>query len=161
MKITINSLGFMNLATNTTLLALMLSLRELETPLSHEEKSAFAEAADQLSLDPDIWSSDVEPNLIATIEANNSLNSLFQKTKTQLEKVGDNLPGDLLPTATELAAVLAQEEEIVTRGFLPEVEEEEDTDEINNMAINIMATGDPAATAKKLDSLEKLKNFLN
>jgi len=56
---------------------------------------------------------------------------------------------------------LPQEEELVTRGFLPEVDEEEDTDEINNMAINIMATGDPAATAKKLDSLEKLKNFLN
>ncbi|MBC6417964.1 MAG: hypothetical protein GDA44_03805 [Prochloron sp. SP5CPC1] len=152
----------MDQITNKTLLALMLALRDLETPLNELERLALAEAADQLSLDPDLWSEDIEPNLIATIEASGGLNSLFQKRKSQLEAVSGNIPADLLPTATELEAVLPQEEAVMTRGFDPVLEEgEEDTDEINNMAISIMATRDPAATAKKLSGFERLKNFLS
>ena len=151
----------MTVPIKNTLLALLLALRDLETPLSTDEQSALCEAAEQLSLNPNAWESFIEPNLLAVVQANSSLNQLYQTALSQLNAVGGNIPRHLLPTEAELAQAVPAASEVTTRGFVP-VSNETDSDshEINNMAINILATPNPPATAKKLNRLAQLKQFL-
>lgn len=146
---------------NNTLLALMIALNELETPLSPDEESALSDVAAQLSLDPDAWESDIEPNLIAIIEANPNLHQLYQAAKNQLDEVNGDIPKDLLPTQSELEQVAPTTAEVATRGFDPETDESDFySNEINNMVISILATPKPTETTKKLSRFERLKQFL-
>lgn len=151
----------MDTAVNNSLLALMLALNDLESPLSEEEESTLSEVADRLALDPDAWESDIEPDLLAVIAANPNFNQLFQSAKSQLDAVNGNIPKDLLPTQTELEKVIPAEPEIATRGFDPEAEESDfHSDEISNMVISILSNPNPSETTKKLGRFEQLKQFL-
>ena len=146
---------------NNTLLALMLALNELETPLNADEESALSDVAAQLSIAPDAWESDIEPNLIAIIEANPNLHQLYQAAKSQLDAVNGDIPKDLLPTQSELEQVAPITAEVATRGLPPEmVESDYHSYEINNMVIGILASPKPTETTKKLSRFEKLKQFL-
>lgn len=151
----------MDTAVNNSLLALMLALNDLESPLSEEEESTLSEVADRLALDPDAWESDIEPDLMAVIKSNSNFNQLFQNAKSQLDAVNGDIPKDLLPTQTELEKVIPAELEIATRGFDPEADESEfKSNEISNMVINILSNPNPAETTKKLSRFEQLKRFL-
>ena len=151
----------MNTVVNNTLLALMLALNELETPLSSDEESALSDIAAQLSLDPDAWESDIEPNLNEIIAANPHLQQLYQAAKFQLDAVNGDIPQDFLPTQLELEKVVPAMAQVATRGFDPEADESEfHSSEINNMVIGILANPKPTETTKKLSRFEKLKQFL-
>ena len=66
----------------------------------------------------------------------------------------------LLPNSKENAQLFEQNA-VVTRGFAPVGEVEEfESDEINNMAISILSSPEPAETAKKVSSFQALKDFL-
>jgi hypothetical protein len=150
----------MNNSADKTLLALMLTLNDVNITLSQEEKAAFRNVADQLSLDPDAWESDIEPELLATLEQNPALSQQFLAIKSQIDAVGD-IPQELMPTAQENAQ-LSNENVVVTRGFTPVGEVEEfETNEINNMAISILSSSEPEETAKQVSSFESLKSFLS
>lgn len=149
-----------NLTANTTLLALLLALQDFETSLTEQEQAAFTDISYQLQLEPDAWESEIAPRLVSIIQVNPNLNQLYQTAKYQLDTIGDTLPPDLLPTSAELEYV-AYATVPRTRGFAPVMDESESESlEINNIAIDILSQPNPSATAKKLSSLERLKQFL-
>lgn len=149
-----------NLTANTTLLALLLALQDFETSLTEQEQAAFTDIAYQLQLEPDAWESEIVPSLVSIIQVNPNLNQLYQTAKSQLDTIGDTLPDDLLPTSAELEHV-ASATAPRPRGFAPVMDESESESlEINNIAIDILSQPNPSATAKKLSSLERLKQFL-
>lgn len=143
---------------NKTLLALSLALKDLEAPLSENEQEAFRDTADRLAIDPDNWE-DYEPELLTVIQANPTLNQLYQTARSQLDVLGDKIPSNLLPTQAELEKAIPPVQAPVTRGFAP-VSDDYESSEINNMVINILATSNPPETAKKLTRLEQLQQFL-
>jgi len=149
-----------NLTTNNTLLALLLALQDLDISLTEQEKAALADISYRLHLDSNTWESDIAPSLLSIIQVNPNLNQRYQTVKSKLDQVGDTLPPDLLPTLAELEQV-KPETEPKSRGFPPVADESEsDSREINNIAIDILSQPNPSATAKKLSSLDKLKQFL-
>ena len=149
-----------NLTANTTLLALLLALQDLDTCLTEQEQAAFTDISYQLQLEPDAWESEIAPNLLSIIQVNPNLNQRYQTAKSQLDTVGNTLPDDLLPTSAELEHV-ASATVPRPRGFAPVADESESESlEINNIAIDILSQPNPSATAKKLSSLERLKQFL-
>lgn len=143
---------------NKTLLALLLALKDLETPLSKEEQEAFRDVADQLQLDSQGWE-DYKLDLLAVIEANFTLNQLYQTALSQLDALSDNIPCNLLPSDTELEKTLPTAQAPVTRGFAP-ISDDLESNEINNMVINVLASPNPTETTKKLSRFEQLQQFL-
>jgi hypothetical protein len=143
---------------NKTLLALLLALKNLEIPLSNEEQAAFQDAAYQLQLDSQDWE-DYKLDLLAVIQANPTLNQLYQNALSQLDAFSGNIPGDLLPTQAELKQVIPTAQAPATRGFAP-ISDDLDSNEINNMVINILASPNPSETTKKLSRFEQLQQFL-
>lgn len=144
----------------TTLLALLLTLKNLEVPLSTAEQEALNKVGKQLEANPNAWKV-IEKGLMNVIEANPSLNQLYQAAKAQLDAVDGNIPPNLLPTKTELEQVLPAASQREKRPYEPSKDENEKSDEILNMTRKILNTPDPADTAKKLSRLEKLWQFLN
>lgn len=142
-----------------TLLALLLALKNLETPLSGTEQTALSKAAEQLSANPNTWDLLIEPSLLAMIQANESLNQLYKIAKSQLDALSDEIPSKLLPTQEELEQVIPKDQIPVTRGKLP-VNDGYKSTEINNVAINVLSTANPVETAKKLSRIEQLQQFL-
>lgn len=137
----------MDIPMQNTLLALLLALEELEAPLSKDEQSALADVAAQLYLNPKAWKEYSEPYLLKVIQANATLNQLYQSALSQLNAVNGNIPQDLLPTQAELEQVLPPSNEPVARGFVPvsDAQNSEST-EITNIAINILATPNQTET---------------
>lgn len=149
-----------NRTANTTLLALLLTLRDLDTSLTEKETAELTDISHRLYLEPEAWESDISPSLLSIIQENPSLNQLYQTAKSKLDAVGNTLPADLLPTSAELEQAVSTTAPI-TRGFAPVADDfESDSLEINNIAIDILSQPNPSATAKKLSSLERLKQFL-
>jgi hypothetical protein len=142
----------------TTLLALLLTLKNLEDPLSPAEEAALNKVGKQLEANPNAWKV-IEKGLMNVIEANRSLNQLYQAAKAQLDAVDGNIPSDLLPTKTELEQALPAASQREKRPWF-EGKPDEKSDAILNIAVNILTTPDPADTTKKLSSLEKLWQFL-
>lgn len=142
----------------TTLLALLLTLKNLEDPLNTAEQETLNKVRKQLEAKPNAWKI-IVPDLIKVIEANPSLNQLYQATKAKLNAVDGDLPPDLLPTKTELEQALPAVSKREKRAWF-EGKPDEKSDEILNIAVNILTTPDPVNITKKLNSLEKLWQFL-
>ncbi|MBD2214091.1 hypothetical protein H6G27_30125 [Nostoc linckia FACHB-104] len=147
---------------NNTLIALLLALKDSETPLSETEQSDLSQVAEQLSANPKAWEILIEPRLLAMIQANEPLNQRFQAAKSQLDNLGDTVPLNLLPSEAELEQVAPkQKPQVVTRG-IPQVSSSDlRSNEITNMAIRVMTTPNPSETAKKLSRFEQFQQFLN
>lgn len=140
-----------------TLLALFLALKDLDT-LSEDELASLRNTADQLQQDRDNWQ-DHESDLLTTIQANSQFNFLYQTYKSQLDAVQGEIPSHLLPTQAEVEAVIPTNQIPVTRGKLP-VNDGYKSNEINNVAINVLSTANPVEAAKKLSRIEQLQQFL-
>ena len=151
----------MTLLVNNSLLALLLALTDLQTPLRENEKSVLAEVSEQLSADLDAWKPLIEPSLLSMIQANATLNQLYQTAVSQLEAVDGNIPHNLLPNESELEQALPTSHQIVTRGFAPVSDAEDfESNEITNIAISILATNNPTESVRKLSRFEQIKQFL-
>ncbi|MEJ1930267.1 hypothetical protein WDZ92_08270 [Nostoc sp. NIES-2111] len=147
---------------NNTLLALLLALKDSETPLSDTEQSDLSQAAEQLSANPKAWEVLIEPRLLVMIEANEPLNQRFQAAKSQLDNLGDKIPLNLLPSEAEVEQATPKQKPQPTTRAIPQVSASDlRSNEITNMAIKVMATPNPAETAKKLSRFEQLQQFLN
>jgi hypothetical protein len=144
----------------TTLLALLLALKQLETPLTADEQADLDNVGKQLELDPDDWEY-IQEGLIAIIEKNPSLDQLYQTAKAQLEAINGNIPPELLPTEQEREAELLEDEnrEPVTFGYC-EGEPDRESDEILNVSIDVLTKENSAKTAKKLSFLQRIQAFL-
>jgi hypothetical protein len=143
---------------NKTLLALLLALKDLETPLTKEEQDAFRDAAYQLQIDSKDWE-EHKPYLVSAIQANPTLNHLYQTALSQLDALSGNIPNDLLPTQAELEHAIPTAQSPETRGFAP-ITDDLESNEINNMVINVLASHNPTETTKKLNKFEQLQQFI-
>lgn len=144
---------------NTTSLAFLLALQELNTPLSEAEKQTLTEVADQLDFQPKAWESFTEPLLVKMITSNPQLNQKYQLYKSQLDSLG-NINEDLLPTATEIEQLKSSETGVATKGFKPQSEATGYNQQINNAVILISRAEQPEQIAKKLSFTEKVKQLL-
>lgn len=149
----------MNTQINTTTLAFLLALQELDTPLSEEEKKALAEIADQLDVQPKAWESFTQPLLLKMIAANESLNQSYKAYKTKLDSL-ETIPSDLLPTVTEIEQIKSSDTLAVKRGYKPQSEATGYNQQINNAVIVISRSEQPEEAVKKLSFTEKLKQLL-
>ncbi|NET42727.1 hypothetical protein [Okeania sp. SIO2B3] len=152
----------MNIATDNTLLAFLLALKNLENPLSENEREALAKISQKLKKNPNDWNF-TEKKLMAIIKANQALNQLYQQAKTKLDALDRPIPFDLMPTEAELEKVLPPESKGGTRAHLPygEGEPNKQSNEIFNLSVKVLPTEKPEETAKKLSFLERLSQFLN
>lgn len=144
----------------TTLLALLLALKQLETPLTADERAKLKTKGQQLAIDPDDWDY-IQEGLMAIVEQNPSLDRLFQTAKMQLQAIDGNIPIELLPTRQEKEAELFVDDkrEPVSFGYF-EGEPDRESDEILSTAINVLTKEDSAKTAKKLSFLQRMQNYL-
>jgi hypothetical protein len=140
-----------------TLLALFLALKDLDT-LSEDERASLRDTAYKLHLEPDSWQ-EHESDLITTIQANSKFNLLYQTYKFQLDAVQGEIPSHLLPTQAELEQAIPTNQIPVMRGKLP-INDDYKSNEINNVAINVLSTANPIETAKKLSRIEQLQQFI-
>ncbi len=152
----------MNSQINTTTLAFLLALQELDKPLTEEEKDTLAEIGDQLDVQPKAWDSFTEPLLLKMIGDNESLNQRYQAYKSKLDSLGtlDKILTKLLSTVTEIEQIRSGEALAVTRGFKPQSEATGYNQQINNAVIVVSRSEQPEEMAKKLSFTEKLKQRL-
>ena len=85
----------------STLLTLLLALRNLEDPLSESEQAQLYEVGEQLELDPDDWEF-IKEGLLAVVSATTLLDKQFQTAKAQLDSVDIQ---KLLPTDNDIVEV--------------------------------------------------------
>lgn len=143
---------------DSTLLALLLALKNLKVPLSEAEQAKFFEIGEQLELDPDDWDFIYE-GTIDTIAKNPSLNQLFEAYVLQLKCLSGSIPPSLLPTEIELEQELFASSNIEKRGYF-EGNPDLQNNEILNVSIPILTSDNAAAKAKQLTFLDKIQNFL-
>lgn len=143
----------------TTLLALLIALEQLETPLGLQEKQALENTAQQLYLDPDDWDF-IKEGLMAVVEANPTLSHNYHIALTQLQIVKGNIPPEQMPTLKELETELPYEnKEPTTFGYF-EGEPDRETDEILNLAIDVLTRKEPEKAVKNLSFLKRLQSWL-
>ena len=142
-----------------TLLALLIALEQLETPLGSEEKQALENTAQQLYLDPDDWDF-IKEGLMAIVDVNPALSQNYHIALTQLEIVKGNIPSEQMPTLNELETELpCENKEPTTFGYF-KGEPDRETDEILNLAIDVLTRKEPEKAVKKLSFLKRLQSWL-
>lgn len=150
----------MNSPNTKVLVALLLALKYLESPLTPDEKAALDTIGGQLELDPVGDWEFIQKGLIAIIGTNASLKELYQIAITQLDGVDGNIPPECLPTAKELERELSQESYLEVRGYF-KGNADIKSDEILNATVVILRGDNPTTEAKKLSFIEKIQKFLN
>ena len=149
----------MNTKFNTTGLAFLLALQELDSPLSETEKRNLADIGDQLDVQPKAWESFTQPLLLKTIEANYQLNKRYQFYQSQIDAAGE-ISRDLLPTEAEIRQLFPINSPFASRGFAPDSEPTGYDIQINNLVIEVSRSKKPEEAVKKLTFLDKVKQFL-
>ncbi len=144
----------------TTLLALLLALKQLETPLTADERAKLKTKGQQLALDPDDWDY-IQEGLMAIVEQNPSLDRLFQTAKMQLQAIDGNIPIELFPTEQEKEAELLanQKRELVTFGY-KEGEPDKTSDEIRDIVIDVLTQAEPTTKAKNLNFIQRIQTHI-
>ena len=144
--------------TNKTLLAFLLALTDLDTPLSQAETKTIKEIGDQLDAQPLAWERYTKPKLLEIIAGNPELNQGYQTYYNQLDTTVD-LPPDYLPTTAEIQPVNKPSSSWIMRGHKPKSSPTGYDQQINNIVIVVSRSEEPEAAVKQLP-LEKLKQFL-
>ncbi|NEQ83949.1 MAG: hypothetical protein F6K26_28330 [Moorea sp. SIO2I5] len=144
--------------TNKTLLAFLLALSDLDTPLTETENKMLAEIGDQLNGHSDEWESHTKPELLKMLAANPELNEHYQTYSSQLNTKVD-IPLELLPTTAEIQPVNTPSSTLISKGIKPKSSPTGYDQQINNIVIVVSRTEQPEAAVKQLP-LEKLKQFL-
>ena len=142
------------------LLSLVYAIKELETPLTSEEKDQLKDVSEQLVEDPTAWEIYTQPMLKEIISNNSSLNKVFQNTQSNLEKIGD-IPQDFIPS-TEGSVTVTPRENLVQERPIPNLSPGDlKSNEITNMCIRIISSPELSVTVKKISKFEALQNFIS
>lgn len=139
------------------LLALLLALRQLQVPLTSEEKEALKTVAAQLALDRDDWEW-IEQGLRAVVQGNTELKRYFEFFQARLEKL-EQIPTEVLPSWEELERELPTTSTSETFAI-----DEEELDFASNETLNattrILSAVAPIQTIKQFVALQRLEGFL-
>ncbi len=149
----------MNTQIDTITLAFILALQELDAPLSQTERETLKKVGNQLDVQPKAWESVTEQIFVKMITSNPPLNQCYQLYKSKLDSL-ENIPSDLLPTASEIAKLESSNTGSITRGFKSQSEAIGYNQQINNVFLVISRSEQPEETVKKLSFTEKIKQFL-
>lgn len=150
----------MNSTVTKTLLALLLALRELETPLSSDQQSLLQDVGQQLEIDPDYWDY-IEEQLMAVIEANSALNYLYQYNKAKLDSLDGQIPRELLPSLGDLEQELFPEvKEVTSFDGQPKDSTATEPNEAIALTSVILKTENQDQTAKQVSFLEQVSDYV-
>lgn len=149
--------SLMNSDLTKTLLAFLLALRELETPLSADEQAVLQDVGQQLAIAPDYWDL-IKEGLMAAIKANSALNHLYQYNKAKLDTLDGQIPRGLLPSLAELEQELfPQAKEIETRDG--QIKGDRQPNKVIDLTSTILKTENQDQTAK-VSSLEPFSKYV-
>lgn len=148
----------MTASIDTTLLALLLALSNLDAPLSPTEQVALNKVGKQLDANPEAWDL-IEKGLMKVVVANDSLNQQYQVAIALLEAVDGKIPAGLLPTEAELEQLLTVGNKLEKRPYKPKPVENSQSNEILNASIEVLKSLNPVETTKK-SPFDKLKDFV-
>ena len=143
---------------NETLLAILLALENLETPLSPDEQTVFKKTSQRLTLHPYKWESATH-KLLEAFQANASFQTYDKSALMQLEAFEGNIPPELLPTEEELTQAFPSDGKIVKRAYF-EGKPDLVSNEVLNLVTNVLNTPDPKMTNSKLNLGQRLMTFL-
>ncbi|MDY7003323.1 MAG: hypothetical protein SWX82_04980 [Cyanobacteriota bacterium] len=149
----------MNENFNSTLLAILLTLNNLEVPLSPSEQAALTKAGQRLAMRPKNWESIIK-QLMDELVSNSSFTQLYQVKKSQLDAVKDKITFELLPTESELKQAFLDSNEVVKRAYF-EGKPDKQSKEILDLTVKVLTTEKPEETAQKLPSLKRTSQSLN
>ncbi|MBK4730818.1 hypothetical protein JJD41_13225 [Oxynema sp. CENA135] len=142
---------------NETLLAILLALENLETPLSADEQATLKKTGQRLTMHPKKWESATQ-KLLEAFESNASFQQCYQAALTQLENFQGNIPPELLPTEEELQQALPSEGKVVKRAYF-EGQPDRVSNEILNVVTNVLKTSDPEIPLGKLSLSQRILAF--
>ena len=147
---------------NNTLLAFLLALKELDSPLTTAEKDRFLQVLQGRLMDssPDVWTHLIQPALQQTLQSNPAFYHRFQDYKSQLDSLDQQLPWELLPTEATLAHIAPLPKTTLNSFPIPVPQaDNRKTYEISNMVYRVVNTPEPTQTANKL-GLESLSRWI-
>ncbi len=149
----------MNSSINKTLIALLLALKELQIPLSKDEQAILQDIGQQLDIDPDYWDF-IQEEITALIEANYTLNQLFQAKIAKLNALDGRIPR-FLPNVTELKKELfGDAKEVITFDGNSKDEPEDKFKQVINITSTILLTENQDQTTKQLVFLEQISEYV-
>jgi len=149
----------MNDSMEKFLLAMLLTVRELENPLNSKEKDTLYLVAQQLFLRRNTWDTNIKSNLIKITNSNSSLNTIFQEIKSQIEKIPE-IPQNLIPSPEELATIIPTKLQSSQRPLLKPDDSNEDIPGITNISIQVFSSPEPSETVKKMSKFQELLNLI-
>jgi CHAT domain len=150
----------MNSSITKTLIALLLAIKELKTPLSKDEQANLQDVGQQLELDPDYWDF-IEEQITALIKSNYTLNQIFQSKIRKLEGLDGRIPREFLPNFAEFKKELFGEtKEIVTFDGSSNGENRNRTTQIIDITSTILKTENQDQTTKQLVFLEQISEYV-
>lgn len=144
---------------NETLLAILLALENLETPLSPDEQAVLKKTSQRLTLHPHKWESATQ-KLLEAFQAHASFQTHYKSALLQLEAFQGNIPPELLPTEEELTQALPPDGKVVKRAYF-EGKPDLVSNEVLNLVTNVLNTPDPEMTNSKLNLGQRLMTLLN
>lgn len=148
-----------------TLLALLLALNNLETPLNSQEQKRLYEVGEQLELDPDDWDF-IEEGLMAIINNNPTFKVKFQEAFTKLNQIDEINALNWQDIITELRQPLIKNKEIEEKGIEKRGFEPGQSINIvshtliNDVVVPILKAEDPQSTSQQLTPLQRFWNSL-
>jgi hypothetical protein len=147
------------MSANTTLLALLLALKDFNVTLTPSESNELETIGEQLALDfPQRWN-DIQERLMKLISSNTSLWECYQAAKAKLDVADSHLLASLLPNKSELEEELAVDSQREVRGFKPTKLAKSDigNEIVNDIVVPILRSDEPSEKAKQLSFLERLQ----
>lgn len=142
---------------NKALLAILLTLDILEVPLNPDEQAALKKAGQRLAMNPKKWESEIK-RLLDSFAANSSFTASYLDIRKQLEDIDGDIPVELLPNEDELKQVLPGDRKPVKRVYF-EGTADKKSNEILNLAINVLRTPEPDITSKKLSLFQRISKL--
>jgi hypothetical protein len=150
----------MNSSINKTLIALLLALKELPIPLSRDEQAILQDVGQQLNIDPDDWDF-IKEQIAVLIEANYSLNQIFQAKIRKLDALDGRIPKELLPNIAQLETeIFGETREIVTFDGQSKDDNYNKSKQVINITSSILITENQEQTTKELGFLEKIDEYV-
>lgn len=143
---------------NKTILAYLLALRDFPDILSEQEQQNLKKVAQDLKMQPKAWKSHIEPCLLETIKGNSQLDQAYQLYKEKLDILGE-IPLNLLPKLNELNQLVTNESTFATKGGIPSAPSGYNK-QLNNVIILVNQNDKPEEAVKKLEFLDRMKQWL-
>ncbi len=151
----------MNSSIYKTLIALLLALKDLPIPLSRDEQSILQDVGQQLDIDPDDWDF-IKEQITALIEANYTLNQIFQAKIRQLDALDGRIPKEFFPNLAELEKeIFGETKEVVTFDGQSKDDNYNKSKQVFNITSSILITENQDQTTKKLGFLEQISEYVD